>query len=133
MIRPAAPAIHLDTSFLIRAGRPDDAAARDLRSWLQARRLIAISSLAWGEYLCGPVSAAEEAAARLITPHVLPLRLEEAVESARLFNLAGRRRNSFADCVIAATALLAGAELATANPADFQRFEVAGLTLAHAG
>ncbi len=106
--------------------------ALTLDSWLEERRLLAMSSLAWGEFLCGAAGEGPGNIERLFAPHVLPLRLEEAVESARLFNLAGRRRNSFADCVIAATALLAGAELATANRADFQRFAAAGLTLAPA-
>lgn len=125
-----AAAIHLDTSFLIRGLVASSPEAVALRSWLLDRRHLAISTYAWAEFLCGPLTADQHAMARRLAHTLVPLGADAASEAARLFNHAGRRRGSFADCVIGATAIVAGAELATANPADFERFVAAGLALA---
>jgi predicted nucleic acid-binding protein len=130
LIRPAARPIHLDTSFLIRALDPTYPESAKLSGWLRDRRTLAVSALAWGEFLCGPLAEAEASAARRVAPIHVPVGTEEAAEAARLFNHAGRRRNSFSDCIIAASAILAGAALATANHGDFERFADAGLVLA---
>lgn len=127
MIRPVPRPIHLDTSFLIRALDPSSPESARLRAWFRDRRTVAVSAIVWGELLCGPLGAEEEALARRLIPRHVPVGTAEATEAARLFNHAGRRRNSFADCIIAATAVLAGAELATSNVRDFQRFQDAGL------
>jgi predicted nucleic acid-binding protein len=97
--------IVLDTSFLIRAlagGSAEDARPRE---WLAAGEPLAVSAIAEAELLCGPLDAAH----------------------AQLFVDGGRRRGSLTDCMIAAAALRAGVALATENPADFRRFEAAGL------
>jgi predicted nucleic acid-binding protein len=54
---------------------------------------------------------------------------EDSAETARLFDLGGRRRGSFTDCMIAAVALRAGASVATTSPADLGRFAPAGLRI----
>jgi predicted nucleic acid-binding protein len=122
--------IQLDTSYLIRAlvkGSPQDQA---LRSWLRSGEPLAMSAIAWGEFLCGPADPGQvELAARLI-PERVPFTEDDAALAARLFNDSGRRRGSFVDCMISATAIRAESVLATANPDDFRRFEKSGLTFA---
>ncbi|MGD2123791.1 MAG: PIN domain-containing protein [Gemmatimonadota bacterium] len=130
MIRLASKPIHLDTSFLIRALTPDSPEAGKLRGWLQDGRSISMSAFAWGEFLCGPLEDTGLALAHRLVKTYVPVGAEEAAEAAHLFNLGGRRRGSFPDCVIAATAIRAGAELATSNVSDFKAFQQAGLHLA---
>jgi predicted nucleic acid-binding protein len=62
----------------------------------------------------------------LVGPRI-PVEAADAAKAAELFNLAGRRRGSLADCLIAAVALRCGASLATENRADFAPFVSAGL------
>lgn len=122
--------IHLDTGFLIRslvAGSPED---RRLREWLRSGETLAMSAVAWSEFLCGPVSPRQAELAAAVVAQRVSFREEEAPLAARLFNDAGRRRGSMVDCLIAATALRAGARVATTNPGDFARFSGAGLALA---
>jgi predicted nucleic acid-binding protein len=122
--------IHLDTSFLIRALVRDSPQDRRLRDWVRNGEGFGISSVAWAEFLCGPVAPLQmKLVARVLNEHV-PFGEPEAALAAALFNEAGRRRGSLSDCMIAATAIRAEAALATQNPKDFQRFAGAGLRLA---
>ncbi len=130
MIRGPAPEIHLDTSFLIRALVPGSVEAASLRGWLGDGHRVALSTLVWGEFLCGPLPEGAEAVARRVARRHVPLGTEQAAEAARLFNATGRRRGSFQDCVVAATAVIVGAELATSDQADFRRFAAEGLEMA---
>ena len=50
--------------------------------------------------------------------------------AAELFNKTGRRRGSRFDCLVAATAAVARAEIATVNQADFKAFLPHGVKLA---
>jgi predicted nucleic acid-binding protein len=124
---------HLDTSFLIKAlvpGTPED---RRLRRWIRQGVVIAMSSIGWAEFLCGPVSDLDRQRARKVVGVPLALAEAEAERAAALFNVAGRRRGSLADCLIAATALKAGATLATGNAEDFEPFERQGLKVVSGG
>ena len=122
--------IHLDTSFLIRAlvlGAPED---RKLRGWIGEGKTLGMSTVAWAELLCGPLKRSEMEWATEIVGQRQDFTPEHAELAARLFNEYGRRRGSLIDCMIAATALVADAPIATANAADFLRFKDFGLTMA---
>ncbi|MCJ7627606.1 MAG: PIN domain-containing protein [Longimicrobiales bacterium] len=119
--------IHLDTSYLIRALVPASAEDDKLRSWLRRGESFGASTMVWGEFLCGPVDGAGEALALRLVRTLIPVGTEEAREAARLFNASGRRRGSFQDCLVAATAIVGEVPLATANTVDFRRFLALGL------
>lgn len=121
--------IHLDTSFLIRALCPRSPQERQLLTWLDGPGAVSLSTVAWAEFLCGPVSADVTAIARTLLGEPVPLGTAGAERAAQLFNETGRRRGSLLDCLIAATAIEAGARLATENARDFERFTAAGLDL----
>jgi predicted nucleic acid-binding protein len=119
--------IQLDTSYLIRSLVPGSPEDEQLRAWLGQGERLGASAVVWGEFLCGPVDDALEALAQRLVRNLVPLGREEAREAARLFNASGRRRGSFQDCLVAATAIVGGVPLATANPGDFRRFSDLGL------
>jgi predicted nucleic acid-binding protein len=119
--------IHLDTSFLIRALVPRSAQDRELRRWMSRGERVGIGAIGWAEFLCGPVEPPHVALAGNFLGEPVPFSAQDAEISARLFNLAGRRRGSLAACMVAATALRSDASLATANVVDFAGFKAAGL------
>lgn len=125
----AGLARHLDTSFLINALVAGTREDHQLRRWIQRGLVVSMSSVGWAEFLCGPVSEEDRQRARRVVGALLPLAELEATRAAELFNAGGRKRGTLPDCLIAATALLAGAALATSNSRDFRRFERAGLKL----
>jgi predicted nucleic acid-binding protein len=112
--------ILLDTSFLIRALVPGSSEDTRLRAWLAADTEVAISAVAWAEFLCGPLEADAFALAAAVVGEPLPVTGDHARRAADLFNAQGRRRGTLMDCLIAATAIAEDAELATANPRDFR-------------
>jgi predicted nucleic acid-binding protein len=121
--------IHLDTNYLIRslvAGTPQ---AAQVDAWIVAGETISMCAMAWAEFLCGPLTPAQSAAALAILSPIEPVTAVDATLTADLFNKAGRRRGSLADCVIAAVAIRSGASLATENRRDFNPFVSEGLKL----
>jgi predicted nucleic acid-binding protein len=121
-------AVHIDTSFLLRAARPETEAASLMTRWLNEGRSIHMSAMAWAEFQCGPVTDQQRAlAARLLSAPV-PMHARHADLAARLFNASGRRRGSLQDCLIAAAAIDAEAPLATTD-AGFERFAEHGLQI----
>ena len=121
--------IHLDTNFLIWALLPGSAAEAKLQTWKKDGEALAISSIAWSEFLCGPLTQNDETLAHMLFPAPEPFLASDAQKAAELFNATGRRSRSLADCQIAAVALRCGARMATANASDFARFHAHGLIL----
>ena len=122
--------IHLDTSFLIRAlhaGSPED---HKLRGWIDEGTPLTMSTVAWTEFLCGPLTESELTLASVIVGQRREFTSEHAAAAARMFNQSGRRRGSLIDCMIAAAAFADGAALASANAGDFLRLQQSGLTIA---
>ena len=121
--------IHLDTSFLIPALRPNTPEGHRLVVWVGEGEAIVISSVAWAEFLCGPLSQSDLNAAVQTVGQYLEFTAEHAVIAARLFNATDRRRRMMVDCMIAAAAIAEDAPLATVNTGDFGRFIEHGLRL----
>jgi len=121
--------IHLDTNFLIQAVVAGSPAHEQFRAWLVAQENLGVSSIAWAEFLCGPLDATAETLAHQIFPNPEPFLSADAKLAAHLFNQTGRRSRTLADCMIAAVAIRCGAKLATGNIADFQMLLQYGLTL----
>ena len=122
--------IHLDTNFLIQALVPGSAAGSKLQTWLTSGEDLGISTIAWGEFLCGPLTSKDEALAQMLFAAPEPFLASDAHNAAELFNGTGRRSRSLADCQIAAVALRCGAQMATSNLSDFALFQSHGLILA---
>lgn len=123
--------IHLDTNYLVGLLVRRSVQAQDVDGWLAAGRVLATSAIAWTEFLSGPVTALEVKEVEVVlSGGIIPFTDWEAVVAADLFNKTGRRRGSRLDCMIAATALRARAEVATANRDDFPVFQAHGLVLA---
>jgi predicted nucleic acid-binding protein len=121
--------IHLDTSFLIRALVRGSVEDDKIRTWLTESMPFAISSVVWAEFLCGPLTTAQLQIVQLVAGEPEPFSAQNAATAARLYNDTGRRRGSLLDCMVAAAALDADAQLATCNARDFQRFAEFGLVL----
>ncbi len=121
--------IHLDTNFLIDALVPGSEQESKLLGWLTAGEDLGISAVAWGEFLCGPLTPSAESLARQLLPSAEPLLRDDAETASKWFNQTGRRSKSYADCCIAAVAVRSKASLATSNVPYFQPMASLGLVL----
>lgn len=123
--------IHLDTNFLVQATHVGSHESEIVLEWLRAGETLGMSIVAWAKYLCaGPNADEDLSLAGRIVAHRVDFTEEMAALSAKLFNASGRRRGTFTDCMIAATAIVERASIATANLKNFRKFERFGLTLA---
>jgi predicted nucleic acid-binding protein len=128
---PETEVIHLDANFLIGAAERRSAVQEPLRQWLDAGELFAASSIAWAEFLNGPVEADQVIEVEnIIEERVEPFGKFEARIASMLFNATGRKRGLRADSLLAAAAISAGVPLATLNRKDFVAFVPLGLRLA---
>lgn len=125
-----SPLICLDTNYLIRGLLSNTGEANVLKKLLKVGIPLAVSSIAWYEFLCGPVGEKEiDTIKAILKGGILPFGSRESEEASRLFNAVGRARRLRVDAMIAAVSICAGAEFATSNVADFQLFREHGLAL----
>ncbi len=122
--------ICLDTNYLILGLVPASQESQDLVRWIQAGEVLITPMPAWYEFLCGPVTPAQVSTIRAFLQDIIPFDEPQATAAASLFNAAGRKRALRVDAMIAATAMVAGAALATNNRSDFNAFVPHGLALA---
>jgi predicted nucleic acid-binding protein len=123
--------IHLDTNYLIGLLVKDSQEATNVGRWMFAGQTIATSAVCWTEFLNGPTTPLEvNRVEAVLQSRIVPFGQKEAALAAELYNKTGRRRGSRFDCLIAATAIIAQAEMATINQSDFKLFVPHGLTLA---
>lgn len=85
-------------------------------------QIVRISSVAWSEFLCGPVEESDKEIARTLLADIEPFTAADAELASEFFNVTGRRSRSHIDCMIAAHAVRRNAELATLNIKRFRRF-----------
>ena len=121
--------IHFDTNFLIQATLAGSPAHAQFNAWASTREALNVSSIAWAEFLCGPLDATADALARQIFLNPEPFLPTDSALAASLFNHTGRRSRTLADCMIAAVAIRCGARLATVNTSDFEPLTHHGLVL----
>jgi predicted nucleic acid-binding protein len=124
----ALQVICLDTNYLIRGLVEGSEEEAQLITWSMSGEMLVASSVAWYEFRCGPVSAAEIDTMNLFVKIILPYTELEAEVAAKLFEQAGRKRSLKTDAMIAATAIVAKAKLATNNAKDFRHFHGIHLT-----
>jgi predicted nucleic acid-binding protein len=123
--------ILLDTNYLIRSLIEGTDESRKVGDWLDRGEELCTSSIVWYEFLCGPADRdGVELMREVIKDRIIPFVGDTAIESAHLFNKTGRTRRLRVDAMIAATAIMVAARLATGNTTDFSVFISEGLTLA---
>jgi len=122
--------ICLDTNYLVRGLVKGTRESDKLIRWHQVGEVLSSAAPAWYEFLCGPVAQPHIRVMRaFLSGGVISFEEVQAIEAARLFNVIGRVRRLRIDAMIAATAILADARLATSNKDDFKMFVPHGLKL----
>lgn len=121
--------VHLDTSVLVDALRPDGTWRPALRALVQTGHRPAISALVLYEWLRGPRTPEELQLREAVFPdaRLAVFGAEEAARTSRIYRALSRPRRREADIAVAACAIEHGAALWTANTRDFA--DIPDLTL----
>lgn len=91
---------------------------------------VAVSAIAWYEFLNGPLGEDEAMLAHaFLRGSVAAVNEQQAALAAELLNGTGCRRTLKTDALIAAVAIHAKADFVTLNVDDFSPFVAAGLRL----
>jgi predicted nucleic acid-binding protein len=123
--------IHFDTNFLVALVAKKSHLHAIMEKWLATGETFAVSSIAWSEFVTGPVEPEEVRDALLIVENrIIPFGQAEAHLAAKLYNQAARQRDLRVDSFVAAVAISSSASLATENRRDFSPFVPGGLRLA---
>ena len=122
--------IHLDANYLVGISTPASPEGIQVGQWIAAGQDIGTSSVAWAEYLCGPLTRETLESTRELVGDPVPFGERDAGLAAEMFNSTGRRRSLFRDCMIGAVASNADASVATNNIVDFRRFASFGVRIA---
>lgn len=122
--------IHLDANLLIALVNPTDLHHAAAVALIRPSCTFGCSAVAWTELRSKPVHHLEIAALKaLLAAGIVPFEQSTADLAGDLYHRTGGGRRTRLDSMIAATAILAGAELATVNSADFAPFVPHGLDL----
>jgi predicted nucleic acid-binding protein len=98
--------------------------------WRQSGQILFAAAPVWYEFLCGPVTSLQTRVVRaFLSGGIIAFEELQAAEAARLSNAIGRIRRLRTDAMIAATAIVVGAGLATSNKQDFRVFVPHGLKI----
>jgi len=91
---------------------------------------LVTSAICWSEFTNGPVNEeSKKLIASILKDQILPFSKQEAYVCSKIFNVTGRVRGTFIDCMIASIAIVNNAELWTENSKDFVKFALLGLQL----
>jgi predicted nucleic acid-binding protein len=121
--------ICLDTNYLILGLSAGTKEAERLVDWARAGTTLITPMLAWFEFRCGPVTPLQIATMRAFLQDIVVFDEPQVIEAARLFNAVGRKRALRVDAMIASSAVVSGAQLATNNREHFLAFAPHGLQL----
>ena len=122
--------IHVDTNLLIASVDSSHEHAGLWTGLIVADESFATSAIAWTEFRSYPISSNQLLALEQLLPGgIVAYERAHADLAGELFRMTKSKRKNRLDSMIAATAILAGAKLATVDQADYKAFVTFGLKL----